>query len=418
MGINDNLKKKVLVISPTPSHPQNQGNRARVYTLLNNLKQLGYGVYFAHISRDAGDQKAMRECWGEQFYPLPYEIPKSKIVKQQLSSNRLIGIAQLASRKLRYFRLLYMSGKKPFYTYFVDDWYDESLSEIFLDLAEKINPDIVIVEYVFFSKALECFQNNALKIIDTHDIFANRYKLYLQNNVSPKFFSTTIKQENKGLNRADIIFTIQQNEADILRPRLKQKTIVTVGHTVPLFEYQKREITNKILFVGSDNDINISAIRYFIDHVFSQVKLKHPDLKLLLVGKICVKVSDSEGCVKMGNVENLKEVYDMSDIVINPVRFGTGLKIKNIEALGYAKPLITTSVGADGIEDGAGKAFLVAESPDDYVKFISSIITDYNFHETLALNAYSYAQAWNQKCLSSLSEALEFKKPSKQFFAI
>jgi polysaccharide biosynthesis protein PslH len=396
------MNKSILVISPVATHPQTHGNRQRIYTLLLNLKALGHDVHFVYVKRMEGDEEAMRKCWGGNFLSLPYTMPIATLKRRRLSGNWLTKITQKALRKLKS-----VLGNDPYYNYLIDDWYDESLNEALVELANDIKPDVVIVEYVFLSKALEHFKDDVLKIIDTHDIFANRYKSYLKNNVSPKFFSTTEKQEDKGLNRADVVFTIQQNEANILRRRLKNKKIITVGHTVSLFEHQKREITSKILFIGSDNDINVSAISYFIEQVFPAAKLRCSSLQLLLVGNVCSKVPDFNDCIKMRNVEDLKEVYDMADIVINPVQFGTGLKIKNIEALGYSKPLITTPIGADGMEDGAGKAFLVANTPQDFVEFLSSIIADYNMYESLALNAYSYAETWNQKCLDSLSEALE-----------
>ncbi|MCI0616683.1 hypothetical protein L0244_27200, partial [bacterium] len=65
------MKKKILVISPIPTHPQNAGNRARVYSLLSNLRDMNHDVHFLHLKRELGDDKLMQEFWGDKFYSVP-----------------------------------------------------------------------------------------------------------------------------------------------------------------------------------------------------------------------------------------------------------------------------------------------------------------------------------------------------------
>jgi glycosyltransferase involved in cell wall biosynthesis len=398
------MSKRIMVISPAATHPQTFGTRQRIYTLLLNLREFGNDIYFVHIRRTEGDEVAMRQCWGEKFYSLPYQIPKATIRKHQFSRNRLVKLVQAIANKLLSFFV-----SNPHYTYSIDDLYDESINNALLDLSKSINPNIVFVEYVFFSKALECFGNDVLKIIDTHNVFADKYKKALKINQKPSSlnFSTTKKQENIGLNRADIIVAIQKHEADIFKKRLPNKKIITVGHTVSLYEFNPRNITNKILFIGSNINNNYYSINFFIKDIFPLIKSKFQTTELIIAGSICDRVANFDGCLKLGIVENLKDVYDMTDVVINPIFCGTGLKIKNIEALGFSKPLITTDNGAEGMENGAGRAFLVAESPDDFVKYITRIFSDPTFYENLSRNAYSFAYEWNQNCLNALKEVLE-----------
>ena len=398
------MRKKILVVSPNPTHPQNSGNRTRIHSLLLNLKEMGHDVYFVHITNVKGDRQAMQQFWGEEkFYSIPYEKPQTtNKFYDQKAENIIIKITRKILRKVQA-----IIGSDPYFTYLVDDWYTETIDKILLELSTEIKPDVVMVEYVFFSKALECFDKNVLKIIDTHDIFADRYKLYLKNKQKPPhWYSTTIEEENKGLNRADIIIAIQQKEADILVKRLKNKNIVTVGHLVTLHPAKPKKIANKILFVGSDNAVNVSGINYFINNVFSQLKSKLENVQLILAGDICDRIEKFDGCMKLGRVENIEDAYDLADVVVSPILFGTGLKIKNIESLGYAKPLITTPAGAEGMEEGMGKAFLVANSPEEYVSQIVKILSNADLYENLSSNGYEFAKQWNSNCLQVLRETL------------
>lgn len=389
------MNKRILIISPIATHPLNHGNKQRVHTLLLNLRELGNDIYFVHIRIHEGDEKAMWQCWGEKFYPIPYKMPKAYFSKE-----RDYKIA----REI-YSTTGFVNKNSSCFTYLLDDIYDNSIDASIIDLSKRINPNVVIVEYVFLSKALECFDKDVLKIIDTHDIFADRSEKFFNNKqFPPNGFSTTEEQENKGLSRADIIIAIQKNEANLFKNRLSSKKIAIVGHTVSLQRLKYRKLTNKILFFGSANSVNNYSIRYFIKDIFPLIKERFRNAELILAGEICERLIEFDDCLKLGKVDNLKDVYDMADVVINPVLVGTGLKIKNIEALGYLKPLITTALGAEGLEEGIGKAFLIAESPEDFLDCITKIFTDNIFYESLCRNAYNFVREYNQKCLNALKE--------------
>jgi polysaccharide biosynthesis protein PslH len=389
------MAAKILVISSTPTHPQDAGNRARIYSFVKNLQSLNFEVYFLHIKEMLGDEDAMRECWGEHFFTLPYTKPKSAFKKKYKRLDQKIF------RKIEA-----IVGNDPLFTYKIDDWYDDLIEPSLKNISAKINPDIVIVEYVFFSKVLECFDNSVLKIIDTHDKFADRYRLYLRNRQYPRWFSTTKQEELRGLKRADVVIAIQDKEKEYFQKLLRDTRVVTVGHLLNLDIELTKEPGHNILFVGSSNPINVQGIEHFINEVFPPIKDKLPEAKLYLAGTICEEVADFSGCIKLGEVEKLETAYALADLVINPVLFGTGLKIKSIEALGYAKPLVTTSIGAEGIEDGANQAFLVANSADEFIQAIARVFTNIELRRSLTNHASEFAKNWNQKCLTSLIESL------------
>ena len=93
-----------------------------------------------------------------------------------------------------------------------------------------------------------------------------------------------------------------------------------------------------------------------------------------------------------GFSNSIDEIYDNGDIVISPVFFGGGLKIKNIEALCHSKPLVTTTFGAIGIENGINKAFLVCDSAESMIKDISLLIESHEKRTELANAAYEFSK--------------------------
>ncbi|HEY5138669.1 MAG TPA: glycosyltransferase family 4 protein [Methylococcales bacterium] len=384
------MTKKTLIISPTFPYPPNTGNRARIYQLLLNLKNLGQEVYLLYIDTEPFDESQVGEnSWSTQTFVVPYTPPHKTLVSR---------ILKKVQKKL---------GMQAGYTYSIDGWYDDSINAFITELANQICFDIVIVEYAFFSKALECFGDQTLKVIDTHDVYTNRHLIYLNNQQPPHWYSTTEADEAKGLDRADVIIAIQHKEKEFFTKITKKKVIV-VGHTVQLHEPVQRYLTDKaIVFVGSSTPMNVQGINLFAKHVFPQIKGRFAELKLILAGTICDMVEDFDHCIKLGKAGSLKDIYGQADVVINPITFGTGLKIKTIEALGYAKPLVTTSIGAEGLENGINQAFLVADTTESFVQSVSNVLANSALANELSRNAYEFAKNWNEANLRELKNVFK-----------
>lgn len=387
-----NASKRILIVSPTPTHPQTAGNRARIHALINGIQALGHDVYFLHIRKEPGDDGAMRCCWGDRYISVKYHKPNRRLPWWRRKVGRWLGLGCA-------------------YTYDLDEWYDPALDGFMRRLAGEIKFDVVIVEYVFFSKVLQCFGRDTLKVVDTHDVFTERHRRYIEQNKEPIWFSTTRRAEVRGLHRADIIIAIQENEAEFFQ-EISHRRVVTVGHIVPLSaQGQCSGSSPEILYVGSDNEINVHAANYFIQSILPEVARRVPGAVLKIAGGVCDKLPDHHGVHKLGQASDLTPYYESAAVVVNPVLFGTGLKVKTIEALGYAKPLVTTPAGAEGLNVQAGKAFLVAESAQAFSDAVANLLLDLDARRTLSKNALDYAAAWNRRCMSGLIAVLDNSQP-------
>lgn len=381
------MGKRILVISPVPTHPPISGSRVRIGMMISRMKEMGHSVHFLHIEREPGDCDAMRDAWGEGYHSSAYKRPKKNIIRK--IETKLKTLVNSESR----------------YQYNIDEWWDDSANEVIRSLQRQYNFEAVIVEYVFFSYALKCFSSDVLKIIDTHDVFSNRHKLYLEKGVRPQWFSTSEKEEKRAIERADLIFSIQDEERDFFM-KLTRKPVITIGHFVQLKSPLKNKMSHKILYVASKNPINLQSIEWFISEVFEKVRLIVPDSELIIAGNICETLPDVDGITKLGIVDHLESAYEIADVVVNPMLYGSGLKIKNVEALGFSKPLVTTPAGSDGMVNVSGYAFLVAEDPEEFAKHVIKVLTDGSLNSALAQRAYEFAIKWNEEISSRLDEAL------------
>lgn len=392
------MTQRLLIISPTPFLPADAGNRVRIRNMIDSMREIDIDVFMLHVERERGDRDSMSEFLGEgRFRAIPYNKPRRHETPLGSFWRRF---RQLLDSDLRH-------------VWGVDDWYDPAITEAALLWHEEKKFSAVIVEYVFFSKIFEHLPNGVVKILDTHDRFTLRHRLYLERGMAPKFFSTTQVEEARGLSRADLILAIQEKE-QVFFSQLTARRVVTLGHLVSIencFLQDSGNVAPTLLVVGSANEINVDGLCSFLADDWPLLKSAFPKIRLMIAGAVGkhlppAVLQPGDDVQVLGFVENIADVYRMADIVVNPVRSGTGLNIKSIEALGYGKPLLTSSSGCRGIESGIGSAFLCAETPLEFVECVQRIWRDEGFARSLSIQALSFARNWNSAAMASLGQAL------------
>ena len=372
------------MISPVPTHPTDAGNRARVLSMSTILREIGHDVYFMHVEQEWGDAQAMRANWGDRYIPVEYNWQQD--------------FARMVAR-----RIAWSVWRDRAYIHGLDEWYDPAIDTAIDALDRRVGFDAVIVEYVFMSRALLRFRNDVLKVIDTHDVFANRHRQYLRNNQPPVWYSCSPREETKGLNRAHAVLAIQPDEAAEFRARIA-RPVVTVGHAVALQAIPATGVVaGRILSVGSANTINVASLKWFVAEVLPQIRAQQPGVELALAGIVCRRFPETPGVRLLGTMEDLAPAYASAEVVVNPIQFGTGLKVKTLEALGYARALVTTPCGAAGLEEGAGSAFKVASDARSFADEVLRLLADRQQSQTLGAAGYRFATGYNDSVRASLA---------------
>jgi glycosyltransferase involved in cell wall biosynthesis len=390
--------RRVLMISPTASHPANSGNRARVLSLCDALRTAGHDVHFAYVKRDSpGDEAAMMAYFGNRFHLISYTQP----LRRETGARKL----------LRWTRSLWDAEAR--HALRIDDWYDESIDAPLAALRDQYAFDAVMVEYVFLSRALELFDSSTIKILDTHDIFANRHRMFLARGLAPEWFSTTEAEEARGLARADFVFAIQAGEIAHFE-RLGARRVVEVGHILAVqrcYPNPNRAHGADMLFVGGASPINTDAVSHFALQVLPMIRTEIPSARLLIVGGVCERLQDMPGCVLKGRVDDLAQAYSAADLVVNPVRMGTGLNIKSIEALGYGMPLLVSPAGARGLENQSGHALLVAEGPAEFARHACAALRDPRMGKSLSDACWEFVTLGNLRHSATLNTVVAAALP-------
>ncbi|EDM37818.1 glycosyl transferase, group 1 [Pedobacter sp. BAL39] len=230
-----------------------------------------------------------------------------------------------------------------------------------------------IIEYIHLSYFLKAIPDDTLTILDTHDIISDSNKSFNEFGFGNFMFNLSSEQEFKIFSLYDHVMFITPHDCEAAGKMMNKKNMVLVPHPPLVMERETRESVKKVGFVASDYEPNVDAILWFFSNVWSQWKDKDKP-ELLIFGNICHRLATidlPEKVVLRGYVTDTNALYEEIDIVVNPIRFGAGLKIKNIEALANSRPLLTTSHGAKGLRRNEKPCFIIA---DDETTFLNELI--------------------------------------------
>lgn len=236
--------------------------------------------------------------------------------------------------------------------------------------------DIIIIQYIHNSYLLNYIDEGTTTILDVHDIVSERAKEFERFDYKSKVYELPEATEKEIFSIFNYVMGICKPDCYKIAQLAPTSKVLYCPHPMLIVKHKIRHQVKNISFIASEYLPNLDAIEFFIKEVWPQVSAKYPEVKLSIYGNICRMLSEygSESIELNGFVNNLHDAYTVSDIIINPVRFGAGLKIKNIEALAHGIPLITSPHGSRGLEQGIGKAFLVAADAEEMEKAISLLI--------------------------------------------
>jgi polysaccharide biosynthesis protein PslH len=251
--------------------------------------------------------------------------------------------------------------------------------------------DIVQVEFVQMA-ALKFKLSSGRRlrtVLDEHNIEFDIVKRTASAQVSAarRLYSAVdwrkLKREETAAWRwFDGVSLTSERDRDILSglsPRTKV-SVVPNGVDIDLFKPAATEPErDSLLFFGAMNYYpNQDGLTYFVEQIFPLILAKRPNTKLRVVGPApeSVKHLESANVELTGFVDAVEPYIDAASAVIVPLRLGGGTRLKIVEAMSKAKPIISTRVGAEGIDVVNGESALLADDPAGFAAHVESVLAD------------------------------------------
>jgi glycosyltransferase involved in cell wall biosynthesis len=180
--------------------------------------------------------------------------------------------------------------------------------------------------------------------------------------------------------------TIAVSEDDRLRlesiaPGIRATSIPTGVDTKYFAPTPNRERPGRLVFSGSmDWHPNEDAVLYFADAILPRIRAEVPDAALTVVGRNPTarlrEVAERAGIHVTGTVDDVRPSIDEAAVYVVPLRAGGGTRLKIFEALAMAKPVVSTTVGAEGLALESGRHFVAADDPETFAGAVVSLLRD------------------------------------------
>lgn len=208
------------------------------------------------------------------------------------------------------------------------------------------------------------------------------------------------KCEPKYCEKFDLVLTVSNKDSEYLKrinPKIKTfKYPLLVKKTNRVLEPPPNK---EILFLGHlGRPPNIEAVEWFYKNVFVDIIKKYPDAIFVIVGaephNRIFQIAKYKNVKLFENVENPEDYYIVSRVFVSPLKIGGGIIMKNLDAMGLGCPLITTSIGNEGINGIDGRDVLIANTREEYIKKLEVILNDNNYWKMISTNAKMFIDTY------------------------
>ena len=219
-----------------------------------------------------------------------------------------------------------------------------------------------------------------------------------------------LRYEAEMCRRFDAIWVTTEVDRELISPWLTPEQYVEVlpiGVDTGYFGPDGRERDpHTIVSVGTLSwPPNADSVLWFYDEVFSSVKRRVPDTRLVIVGANpppAIRRLAEDDCVEVtGWVDDIRPAMARSTVMVVPLRGGSGMRVKILNALAMGLPVVSTSVGCEGIAVTPGRDVLVADDADAFTGQIVALFEDRQLQRRLSENGVRLIQeryGWNAIC--------------------
>ena len=263
--------------------------------------------------------------------------------------------------------------------------------------------DVIQLEGLFLTMYIPTIRNYSKALISmrAHNVEYLIWERIAENTSSPikKWYLNLLtqrlkKEEISALNKVDCIIPISEIDATVFKSLgAKVPMLVCTAGVYNSLLTKTSALTEKnyLFHIAAMNwQPNVQAVEWFMNKVWQLVHQKLPDVKLFIVGKdmpqhlLDIKLSQVE---VSGKVENAHEFMLSKNLMLVPLLSGSGMRIKIIEGMALGKVIISTSIGAEGIDYTHRKNILIADNAQDFVNAIEYALHHPELCEEISKNA-------------------------------
>jgi len=384
---------KILYLIPySPANPA-FGGALRIYHLLNHLYKY-HDVTVSGFSTPEEERELIKE--------FPLLAGKTHFVDHPYSGK---------SSHWSLIKSLFTSHSK---------WHQVTRSEQFQQKLDQLlaAESFDIIQSEFPVMAMFRYNSSAVKIIDSHNVEYNNFKRMakVKNPVKKLFYHLEAykfyREEIAVCRQQDALLVTSERDISIYNQTLPavSKYLIPNGVDTNYFQpFKTRPAPHSMIFVGMMKYVpNYDGITWFLDEIFPKILEKVPDATITIVGKNppnSILHRANQNIIVTGFVEDTRPYIEKSAVYVVPLRMGGGTRLKIMESLAMKKPIVTTSIGCEGIDVVNGQSSLIADHPAEFADAVMELFA--NTSRVADLTDKGYELVMNQYRWESIGDQMD-----------
>lgn len=376
---------KILIISEDLWYPPNYGDALRQYQLLKYLSRVHDYTWCCRFLRKRTteeDMAANRLIRSESLYiPRPHLLLKFAKVIPCLLTARPLRQAAFNFRKL-WQKIRQLTSTEHF--------------------------DIIQIEHIKMAEYAQAIAPSckARKILTIQNIDSIYYRRVAQ--FEPRLFWRLIylnesiryrRFEKKILSNFDAFITVSEENIDWLKEMGVTSPIhfSRNGMNVKSTPFLNQSSEPILIIPGSmDYEPNIDAVVYFTREILPLIWKKRSKVQLFVVGRNpgckVKKLGADPRIIVTGTVPEMTSYYKKAAITVVPLRSGAGTRLKIVESMAFGRVVISTTIGAEGLEYKDGENIFIADTPEKMAETIIRLIEKPELREKVAIRARNFVK--------------------------
>ena len=389
---------RILVLNSEIPFPPITGAQSRTYHLLKRLSA-EHDVTLVGFSCDSQNSPII--C------SLPVEVICVPWAPSEPYRDMHEGSPSVSQAAYRH--LAYESAEPWFVSYYNSGTMERSLAEL-----TSRSFDLILIEHSFMARFLPSLPSNVPKVLDMHNVHTlmawrrAQEKSGSEKDDMVKEFERTQSFERTVCNACQLCLCCSDQDAEAARHflNIEHLRVIPNGVDTAMMTPAKASVTpGYLLFTGMMNyEPNVEAVRYFVGEILPLIRAEVPNATFHIAGANPspeVKALASDSVYIYGSVPDMRPYFHRASVVIVPLLHGGGTRLKILDAAACGKPIVSTSVGAEGLNFVDGRDVLLADSAPTFAQAVVRLLSNPDRQAELSRCARWAAEAYDWSEISS-----------------
>jgi glycosyltransferase involved in cell wall biosynthesis len=379
---------KVLILCHKPPYPAIDGGCVAMKNMADNLLGLGYDVNIISLA-------TFKHPFIESAYPDGFLTKTNfKTVDIDIKLNVLDAFSNLVTSD----------------SYNISRFFSTSMEDEIKESLSAFKPDCVFLESLFmgpYLSTVKCFDQNIKVVLRSHNLEYLIWQRHKENSNNP------LKKLYLGL----LVNQLREYEFDILKqidgvlsisPLDKKHYLEKTDIAAPLevislgIDVQETELSDikpKAFFhLGAmDWEPNLQGMQWFLENVWPKILAKSPEATLTLAGKDIANyelpvAAEGKNIRIVERVADAKSFMKENGIMLVPIIIAGGIRIKIIEGMSYGVPVVSTIIGAEGINAKDSEEIMTADCAETMANKALTLINNVSTLENIRQNGFQFAK--------------------------